>query len=137
MERRVNNLAGIPDALGLLGWCARMQGDFRRARSYYLDCLLLTKQFDNFGDTVACILDIGILFGKEGDPEKFSRLWGAAQGIIPYILDTLIQLSKIETRQSIEDAQAALGKEAYTAAYEMGKQMSLDEAISYCLKELQ
>jgi hypothetical protein len=52
-------------------------------------------------------------------------------------MDTLIQFSKIETRQSIEDARTMLGEEAYTAAYEMGKQMSLDEAVSYCLKELQ
>lgn len=48
-----------------------------------------------------------------------------------------VSFSRTETEQYIETTRAALGDEAYIAAFESGKQMNLDEAVAYALKELQ
>ena len=59
-----------------------------------------------------------------------------AEGAVPYIKNRMYLLFRTETEKFIRRARAALGDEAYTAAHEAGKQMSLDEAVAYALKEL-
>jgi hypothetical protein len=50
-------------------------------------------------------------------------------------IKTFVSFSPTETEQAIETTRAALGDEAYIV--ESGKQMNLDEAVAYALKELQ
>ena len=52
-------------------------------------------------------------------------------------IKTFVSFSRTETEQYIETARAVLGDGAYIAAFESGKQMNLDEAVAYALKELQ
>jgi hypothetical protein len=52
-------------------------------------------------------------------------------------IKTFVSFSRTETVQYIETTRAALGDEAYIAAFESGKQMNLDEAVAYALKDLQ
>jgi hypothetical protein len=70
-------------------------------------------------------------------PGKFVRLLGLAESLFPNIVKKFFPFSRTETEQCIETARAALGDEVYTTAYEAGKQMTLDEAVAYALKELE
>jgi hypothetical protein len=67
---------------------------------------------------------------------KFIRLLGAAEAAVPDIKKKTFLLFNVETEKRVTNARAALGDEAYTAAHEAGKQMSLDEAVAYALREL-
>jgi hypothetical protein len=57
--------------------------------------------------------------------------------LVAKIFAHYVSFSRTETEQYIETARAALGDKAYIAAFESGKQMNLDEAVAYALKELQ
>jgi predicted ATPase/class 3 adenylate cyclase len=136
INRKTGNRPGVSYGLNSLGWCARLQGDYRKARSYYSDGLQLIKQSGDDDGIANYLVDVGILLGVEGHPENFARLLGLAEGLFPNIMKMLIPFSRTETEQYIETARAALGDDAYTAAYEAGKKMSLDEAVVYTFKEL-
>ena len=96
----------------------------------------MLKQFGSDESVAGYLIDVGVLFGVQGHPEKFIRLVGLAKGLFPDIVKTFVPFSRIETEKYIKTAHAALGDEAYIAAYEAGKQMSLDKAVAFALKEL-
>jgi tetratricopeptide (TPR) repeat protein len=137
INRIIGNRKGIAITLCYLGFCANLRGDCSKASSHFHEGLQVIKQIENDHQTAVYLLDIGVFLAKQGRFEIFARLLGVAQRIIPSFIDSYTPLSMTETMQSIAHAQSALGEDAYTAAYEAGKQMSLDEAISYALKELE
>ena len=136
MDQKTGDRVGVAYRFGILGWCARLEGDYFKARSQYAAGLQLMNQSGNNDDIAGQLVRVGVLFGVQGNPEKFSLLLGLAEGLFPDILKTFVPFSRTETEQYIKTARAALGDEVYTAAYEAGKQMSLDEAVAYALKEL-
>jgi hypothetical protein len=61
----------------------------------------------------------------------------SAESADPGTLSVLMPCFDIETREFIAAAHAALGDEAYAAAWEIGSQMSLEDAVSYALSQLE
>jgi hypothetical protein len=52
-------------------------------------------------------------------------------------IKAFVSFWRTETEQSIATTRAVLGDEVYIAAFGSGKQMNLDEAVAYAMKELQ
>lgn len=75
--------------------------------------------------------------GVQGSPEKCARLIGMAERADPEHHKFIEPFFSAETEKFIVHARAALGDEAYNAAWEAGKQVGLDEAVAFALKELQ
>jgi predicted ATPase/class 3 adenylate cyclase len=136
INQKMGTRTGVSNELNALGWCTRLQGDYPKARSLYCEGLQLIKHSDNDKFIADYLVDVGVLLAGQGRLEKFVRLLGVAQGLFPNTLKTFLPFSRIETEQFIASAYAELGNDVYTAAYEAGKQMALDEAISYVMKEL-
>lgn len=61
---------------------------------------------------------------------------GMAEGAVPDIRKWLFPLFRTETEKFIGMARAKLGEESYAAEWQAGRQMRLDEAVAYALKEL-
>jgi tetratricopeptide (TPR) repeat protein len=137
IDQKTGDRIGIAFRLGSLGCCARLQGDYPKAYTQYRAGLQIMKQAASNLDVTGYLVDVGVLLGMQGHPEKFARLLGLAQGLIPEILTTFLHFSRIETERYIETARKLLGDEVYAAAYEEGKQMSLDEGIEFASKELE
>lgn len=137
IDQKTGDRIGIAFRLGSLGCCARLQGDYPKAYTYYRAGLQTMKEAGSNPDIAGYLVDIGVLLGMRGQPESFAHLLGLAEGLIPEILTTLDHFSHIQTEQYIETVRKLLGDEIYTAAYEAGKQMSLDEGVAFALKELE
>jgi hypothetical protein len=60
-----------------------------------------------------------------------------AEGIAPNIRKWTDRFLDTEIQKVITTARTALGDEAYQAAWEAGRQTSLEDALTYALKELQ
>ena len=136
INRKTGSKRDLAYVLANLGWHARLQGDYSKAYSHFYEGLELIKQSSDDESVAEYLIDIGVLLGVQGYLEKFARILGSAEGLFPNIVKTNIPFSRTETEQYIKTAFVALGNEAYTAAYEAGKQMSLDEAVAFALKEL-
>lgn len=137
MCRKTGNRAHMAYSLQSFGLVTRYQGDYPKARSLYKETLQLSHQLRKDADIAECLIGIGQLTGVQGSHEKFACLLGMAEGAVPDIQKMLVPFFRTETNKFIEMARAALGDEAYTAAWEAGRQMSLEEAVAYALKELQ
>jgi predicted ATPase len=136
INQKTGNQVGVAYRLGWLGWCACLQGDYPKACSYCGSGLQILKHSGGKDDIAVYLIHIGVLLEQQGHPEIFTRLMGVAEELFPNILRTYRLYSHRDTGQSIETARKTLGDEAYVAAYEAGKQTSLEEAVAYALKEL-
>ena len=134
--RKMGTQVYLAHSLQTLGMIACYQENFPKARSLYDQSLHLLRPLDGKVDIAECIISIGRFVAAQGSFEKFARFLGMAEGAVPYIKNRMYLLFRTETEKFITRARAALGDEAYTAAHEAGKQMSLDEAVAYALKEL-
>ena len=137
IQRKMGNQEPLCYSLQLMGWDARIQGDYRKAQKLYSESLLMSQQLSNEGSTAECLVHVGLLAATRASLEKFVLLLGMAAGIVPEIQSELNPFYRTETEKYITNARAVLGEEGYSATYEAGKQISLDEAITYALKEME
>jgi predicted ATPase/class 3 adenylate cyclase len=134
--QKMGKLGDIAYSLQALGIIACYRENYLRARSLYTESLQLLLSLGDKIDIAECIISIGRFLGAQGFLEKFARLLGAAEAAVPDMKKKTFLLFHKETDQYVTSACGALGDAAYTTAYEVGKQMSLDEAVAYALKEL-
>jgi len=136
IHRKMGDQAGVSRALRYLGWTARLQGDYPKARSIYIECLQSSYRVQNKDSIIADLMHVGNLRLVQGSPEEFVRMLGVFERAEPEGLKTFMPFFQMETEEFKEITRATLGDEAYTAAYESGTQMSLEEAVEHALKEL-
>jgi tetratricopeptide (TPR) repeat protein len=134
--REMGNQGGMARSLRYLGWTARLRGDYSMAGSLYSESVKLGYQIQYKRALAASLIHIGNLMLVQGSAEKFVYMLASAESADPDSLNELLPCFDIETRQFIAAAHVALGDEAYAAAWETGRQMSLDEAVAYALNEL-
>jgi hypothetical protein len=135
--RKMGNQSFMAYLLQVLGTIACDQESYLKARSLLAESLQLLLHLGNKIDIPECIISIGRFAGAQGSLDTFALLLGAAEKAAPDIRKKTYPLFLIETEKFIASARVALGDDAYNAAYNAGKQMSLDEAISYAMRELQ
>ena len=137
VNRKMGDQGNVVQALRYLRWTARLQGDSSSACSLYSECLELSLQAQDHNNIPATLIHIGNLIFMRGSSEQFVLMLGAAEQALSKIRNILLPSFAIETEKFIETAKARLGDKAYTAAYRAGQQMSLNEAVTYALNQLQ
>jgi hypothetical protein len=73
--------------------------------------------------------------GKGAQAERAARLLGAAAALSEAIGAPQVLRGQEETERTVAPARAALGEEAWAAAFAAGQALSLEEAIAEALKE--
>ncbi len=135
--RKLNMQSQIAIFTRQLAHLARLQKDYPKARSYYTESLQLCLQANKKSEVAIDLLSIGKLCAGQGSPEKFARLLGMAEAIVPGIVNGLIYYSRVETERCIEAACLEMGDKAYTSAWEAGAHTGQEDAVKYALSCLQ
>jgi len=78
---------------------------------------------------------LAILAVAQNEMDQAARLFGMAETFLPAIRFEMSATEREDHDRAVATARAALGEEAYTAAYDQGKKMTLDEAVMYALQE--
>jgi predicted ATPase/class 3 adenylate cyclase/Tfp pilus assembly protein PilF len=125
-------------ALGLynLGWITLLQDDLGRAADLYRESLSLSWDAGLNPLVQNALEGFACLAGAEGDAERATQLWGAAQTLhetkdIPRDIDFLA-----EADARISAVRTGMGEQAWEEweeAWRKGRAMTLDEAVSYAL----
>ncbi len=129
-----------------LGRVAQSQGDYVRARELYVEALELQKRrisplfnwawLKTYTTTVSYPLEaLAILASAQNQMERAARLIGAAESLYIPLRFEMSAAARTEHDQAVETTRAALGEDGFTAAYQEGSRMTLDEAIAYALEE--
>ena len=66
---------------------------------------------------------------------RAARLFGAAESLYIPLRFEMSAKERAEHDQAVAAARAALGEEAFAAAWEEGKRMTLEQVVNYALDE--
>jgi predicted ATPase/DNA-binding XRE family transcriptional regulator len=136
MCREAGYIFGISSALQGLGRVAQSQEDYIAARSFYSEAIVLSQEISDSLTVALNLSAFATLAAAQNKPELTALLVGAAETQIPSIRFEMSKTERAEHAQAVAAARASLGEEAFAAAYESGKKMTLDEAVAFALEEL-
>jgi tetratricopeptide (TPR) repeat protein len=109
---------------------ACFQRDYKAARLYALESLKISEEL---GDKINTGIALGIfaaLAVAAGEMEKAARFFGAAQAIYDATGYKSDKVDQIFFDRYTEEARAAIGEEAFEAAFSEGKAMRLKKAVA-------
>jgi non-specific serine/threonine protein kinase len=131
--RELKQNMGASDALLFLSEIARDDGELATARAFADECLALRRAY---GDKRRFTNALSRFAEASGPAERRVRLLGAAAAAIrSEDADVSLQAREIYDH-AVAMARTALGEAAFAAAWEAGRAMTPEQAISYVLEGL-
>jgi tetratricopeptide (TPR) repeat protein len=124
----------IIHVLGFLGHLEREVRDYVQAASFYRESLLLRRERGDVFAVAQSLEDFAVLAGRQGQSERAVRLLGAQEAVCEAIGRTPPVADAAEYERTIDAARAALSAEAFAAAWEQGRVMTLEQAVAYALE---
>jgi predicted ATPase/DNA-binding SARP family transcriptional activator/class 3 adenylate cyclase len=127
LRRELDHKQGIAVSLNNLGALRLEQGDPAGAKECFRESLALLREIPEPRSTAECLAGLAGAAAAEGRHPQAARLLGAVaalrerSGITPTPEETGIE------EQAARSAQAALGEDAYSAAWEHGRRMAPDQ----------
>jgi predicted ATPase/class 3 adenylate cyclase len=133
--RELGSRGGVSVGLYNWGWIALLQDDLGRAADLYRESLSLSWDTGLNPEVQSALEGLACLAAAKGEAQRAARLWGAAQVLhetkdIPRDTDFLA-----EADARISAVHLGMGEEEWEEAWCKGREMTLDEAISYALEE--
>jgi tetratricopeptide (TPR) repeat protein len=119
--------------LAALGHAARERGDYEGAATWYRRSMALRQEVGDIRGLSQSLADFASLAARQEQWERAARLWGAAEGACVERERTLPVPVPEGYKQAVEGARAALGEEAFAAAWAEGRALSLEDAIQLAL----
>ena len=116
-------------ALGNLGQLALQAHDLDLARRHYEASRGLFAQLSRTWGVADALAGLAAVAGATGQPTRAARWLGAAQAACDGDNTPTIGHHGLFIR-TVADARAALGDAAFTAAWDAGRRLSLDDAIA-------
>lgn len=118
----------------MLGRAACLEGDYPRARSLFTQALTALREIGNSWGMFYLLEAFGCLALLEGELERAVRLWGAVERLGEVIGTSLPPAEQAEHERSVMAARQQLEPSAFAAAWEAGRRMTLDDAITCALE---
>lgn len=137
LQREVGDRWAIANALNNLGNAIRAQGEFAQAFLIYRESLQISQELGDRGAIAYLLEDIGGLAAVQTRYERAVRLVSAAENLRSEIGAPLAPNEQEKLLEMLAPAREALAPEAYAAAEEAGRNLSLDAAIAEALQHNQ
>lgn len=118
-----------------MGMAALEEGALAEARALFAQSLTLLRQLGNPGSTLETLEEWAALALAEGNAAGAARLAGATTAGREALTIALPPEQKDTHERTLSGARAALGDEAFTAAWDLGQAMTLDAACEYALTQ--
>jgi non-specific serine/threonine protein kinase len=133
--RELGDRGGVALNLYNLGWMALLENDLGRAADHYRESLSLSWNTGLNRIVQGHLEGLACVAGARGEAERAALLWGAAQILyeakgIPRDPDFFA-----EADARISAVRLGMGEEAWEEAWRKGREMNLDEAVSYALEK--
>jgi predicted ATPase len=133
INRQSGNFAWEAYNLKALGDVARNLTDYSAARSLYKQSMTIRRAGGEKRSIADSLESLAGLQTTEGKHEQAARLWAAAQHLREEIGAPAWPRDKNRQDLDIAETRAALGEEAFAAAWEAGRAMTWEQAVEYAL----
>jgi tetratricopeptide (TPR) repeat protein len=133
LEQDLGDAVGIAATLTGLGDLARQQGNYLQAAAQYGEALTQLHGNEARNEVAACLAGLAAVAWAEGDAQRAARLCAAAAAVhLPDI--TVTPTSVAESAAMIAAIRAAMGEEAFAAAWAAGQALTPDQAFALALE---
>jgi len=132
--REVKDQRGIADALHSLGAAVYEQADYALSRTLWEQSLRMRWELENrwgIADSLEVLVGLAVV---QQQPERATRLWGAAERLRDVIGSPLLPATKARYAADVAVARKTLGEDAFAAAKAEGGAMTIDQAVAYALQ---
>ena len=135
LSRGKEHAWGIARTLVSLGSVACEAGEYARAARLYEESLELGRRMGLNHTILPCLEGLDRVAAAQGRMERTARLCGAAAALREDMGWPLTPAERAEHDRTVAAARAALGNEAFAAAWAKGHALHLDEAITEALSD--
>jgi non-specific serine/threonine protein kinase len=135
ISREIGDKPGMGYALARLGNLAWSAGDHARARTLYREGLERFREVMDRRQLATCLSFCGNLAVRGGSPARGAQLFGAAEALDPLYRTSLDPAERADCDASLAAARAALGDDAFAAAWADGRVMPLEQAIALATED--
>jgi tetratricopeptide (TPR) repeat protein len=149
--RELGARQGEADALANLGSVACELHDYPSAEGLFRHSLAIRKEMGNRRGMIECLEALARVAAEAGkshqdgeayaaqtdvlQPERAATLFGAAEALRETIKSPLSPADLDDHNRILGQARTQLDEAAWTAAWTAGRAMSLDQAVSYALRD--
>jgi len=133
--QRMGDGWGMAWALSALADVARLQGDYRRAAAQLQLSLSLYRELDSKTEIPYALEALALIAAEEGYWVQAANLWAAASAVRDSIHAHLPPSYQTDLAPTLTKARAALGEEAFAAAWAEGRALTLDQALALASAE--
>ncbi|HUP28115.1 MAG TPA: tetratricopeptide repeat protein, partial [Chloroflexia bacterium] len=131
-RREIGDKHGIALALCNLGEVSLNASDKGRARQLFAESIEIMAAIGDKQGTILCLQGYARVNAAEGQGEKSAVLWGAVDAARELLGSaSLSPAARLENDRLANTAREQLGESAWSAAWERGRRMTLQEAIAY------
>lgn len=133
LYRETGGIRFIAELLFNMGSTAFQRGEYERMPGLYAECLKVAWE-QGHRDLRACALaGVAGAIGIQGQPEAACRLFGASEAALEALGIGWASFDQPVVEGMVAAVRAELDEAAFRAAWEEGRAMSVDEAVSYAL----
>jgi predicted ATPase/class 3 adenylate cyclase len=115
------------------GYLAHNQRDEDLAAALLMESLVLARETGQQNTIAWCLAGLGWVAMAQGQAERAARLLGAAKAPFDATGNLIHPVDRAEFDRSAAAARATLGEEAFAAAWEAGRALTLEQAIAAAL----
>jgi predicted ATPase/class 3 adenylate cyclase/Tfp pilus assembly protein PilF len=134
IKRELGDKSGIAYSLGNLGMISFTQGGYPAARSLHEESLALHREIGDKKGIAVSLAGLGEVASETGQPRKGAALLGASQAVLEAIGAVMAPEDLIPYERAVASAAAQSGEEEFEKAWQVGRAMSIEEAIAYAIE---
>jgi len=133
-RRQLGNKWGVGVSLGILGWVAIREGNWNRAIERLGESLEVRREIGDLSGSAWCLERFAEVALAQGKTEKAVRLLGAGAALRASISSVIDAVDQPEYESRINSLRAELGEERFTAAWDEGRVLTLEQAAAHALE---
>jgi predicted ATPase/DNA-binding XRE family transcriptional regulator/predicted negative regulator of RcsB-dependent stress response len=136
MARQRGNMQATSVALYNLAQVALLQKDYGRAIRVLEEGVTLSEQMRDRANLSYFLEGLAVLAGAQGQGERSTRLFGAAEGLMEAVGAPVYNYVKVDPslyQRTKASALSQLGEEAFEAAWAEGQAMTFEQAVECAL----
>jgi predicted ATPase/DNA-binding XRE family transcriptional regulator len=116
------------------GLIVKARGDYARAIAIHTRCLRIAHQIGDLREVALALERLGDLASTRKEPKRAARLFGAAEQLRHARGAPVEALDRALVIRAVAAARAQLDAASFAAAWEAGRTMSLEQAVTFAFE---
>jgi predicted ATPase/DNA-binding CsgD family transcriptional regulator len=130
LYREIGQRRVLAESLAILARIVLYQGERTEARVLYDESLEIARELNHMWLIASCLEGRAGMAAEEGQLTWAAQLWGAADALRETIRVSIPLIERLDNERSITTARTRLGEKNFAAAWEAGRAMTPEQAIT-------